>query len=151
MQIQERALENLNRIQKETDAAKVKSVPKQLSKPSNIFHTDLKFTDRGGVKNVSFAPKASVYSIHNEMPYRASNPTCTVVGNMPQCKADSIIIEAPYLMAVEDTQTCCDTSVQPNDCKRLDDRARPSSPILPALRTRNLLKSMSKSDEPYVS
>ncbi|XP_065219068.1 trichohyalin-like [Planococcus citri] len=135
-----RLQEQLTRLQKEAEERK-----KNVYQPSNafvaskpaIYPTNHGVTQKGAMRNVSFAPKACVYSFQNTDNGVQSNQ---ITSTENRTKDNSqIIVEAPYVLAVKGNE------VQNGDLSYKN--GRPRSPPVPALRTQEILsKSLPVSD-----
>lgn len=140
MQQEVRLQEHLRKIQKETEERKkvVRPGPSVGFPQPSVFPTDHGVTNKGSMKNVSFAPSTYVYSFPNPNGFVQSNE----ITSTEDRKSDSdVILEAPYTLAVKGNETN-GTSNQNGVTNH-----RPSSPPVPAIRTKNLMKSFPKADD----
>lgn len=139
-----RLQEHLRKIQKETEERKkvFRQAAVATSSKSSVFPTDHGVTNKGAMKNVSFAPNAYVYSIQNSKGCVQSDE---IMSSENHKSESDIIVEAPYTLAVKGTELNNGVSSDQNGVTVKPER--PPSPPVPAIRTKNILKSLPKTED----
>lgn len=143
MQHEVRHQEQLTKFQKEAEERKKNIRPINNIAPTSklsVHPTNHGFTQKGGMKNVSFATKACVYSFQNTNECVQNNNVSSTQNNNEN--PSQIIVEAPYILAVKGNEVNNNYS---------DGYKRPRSPPVPALRTQKLLSESVSKPENIVS